>query len=143
MVHIKDEGSQFDAPPDVVWKFNQSPDDHGRAHRQRNGQMKPISENQFHVSWDQETDGKMVRTANRVTVLPPTGIAIEVLEGPMAGSKFFNIYTAKGNKTEVTVVGEFTDKMIPEAQLPGAVMGMLHQLFEADNAAIKELAKKK
>lgn len=142
MVHVKDEGSHFDAPIDVVWKFNQSSEEHGRAHHQKNGSMKPVTENQFIVSWDQEIRGKTVHMSNRITILPPTGMAIEVLEGPMAGSKFFNYYTAKGNRTEVTVVGEFTSKVIPEAQLQGAVMGFLEEAFQDDNAAIVQMATK-
>jgi hypothetical protein len=143
MVHVKDEGSHFDAPIDVVWKFNQNAEEHGRAHKQKNGAMKPVTENQFVVSWDQDMEGKTVHMSNRITILPPTGMAIEVLEGPMAGSKFFNIYTAKGSKTEVTVIGEFTSKMIPEAQLAGAVMGFLDAAFKDDNQAIAKMAGKK
>jgi len=143
MVHIKDEGSHFDAPLDVVWKYNQSPDDHNRAHKHRNSEMKPISENQFQVSWEQEIEGKWVKISNRMTTLPPTGLAIEVLDGPLAGSKFFNYYTPKGNKTEVTIVGEFTSKMIPEAQLHQTVLKFLQEAFESDNSAIQEMAGKK
>jgi hypothetical protein len=37
----------------------------------------------------------------------PLGLVVEALEGPIAGSKFFNYYTPKGNKTGVTVIGDF------------------------------------
>jgi hypothetical protein len=143
MVHIKDEGSHFDAPLETVWKFVQAPAAHGDSHHQRNAQMKPISENSFMVSWEQDMDGKSAKMAQRVTILPPVGMAIEVTEGPLTGSKFFNYYVGKGNTTEVVVVGEFTDPHIPPAQLTQTVHGMLEMIFKQDNEAIKAFAAKK
>jgi hypothetical protein len=142
MVHIKDEGSHFDAPIETVWKYVQADREHGAAHQSRNAQMKPISENAFVLSWEQDVMGKSTKMANRITVLPPIGLAIEVTEGPMTGSKFFNYYVAKGNTTEVVVVGEFTDPHIPPAQLEATVRGFLQGMFEQDNTAIKAMAAK-
>ncbi len=144
MVHIKDEGSHFDVPLDVVWKYVQSDMDHGEAHKgRRNFSRKPISESMVELSWEQEMDGKWVKTANRLTFLPPLGFVVEPLEGPLAGSKFVNYYTPKGNKTEVTVVGEWVSKSIPPAMLEKAVMGNLEKVFAEDSAGIKQFASKK
>ncbi len=144
MVHIKDEGSQFDAPLDVVWKYIQSETDHGSAHTgRRNFQRKPVGETAVELSWEQEMDGKWVKTANRLTFLPPLGFVVEPLEGPLAGSKFVNYYTPKGNKTEVTVVGEWTSKTIPPAMLEKAVWANLEKVFHEDTAGIKQFAAKK
>ena len=142
MVHIKDEGSHFDAPIDLVWKYNQSAEEHGRSHHHRNAAMKALSENQVVVSWEQDIEGKPVRTAMRLTILPPTGMAVELLEGPMAGSKFFNYYTPKGDRTEVTVVGDFTSKQIPPEKLASVVMHFLEGSFDEDNEALRRLAGK-
>ena len=144
MVHIKDEGSQFDAPLDVVWKYVQSDIDHGEAHKgRRNFQRKMITPNTVELSWEQETEGNWVKTANRLTFLPPLGFAVEPLEGPLAGSKFVNFYTPKGNKTEVTVVGEWVSKTIPPAMLEKAVWANLEKVFHEDSAGIKQFASKK
>jgi hypothetical protein len=141
MVHIKDEGSLFDAPLDMVWKYVQSDVDHGEAHKgRRSFQRKPLSENSVELSWEQEMEGKWIKMANRLTFLPPLGFVVEPIEGPLAGSKFVNYYTPKGEKTEVTVVGEWTSKTIPPALLEKAVMANLEKVYHEDSAAIKHFA---
>jgi hypothetical protein len=144
MVFIADEGSVFDAPVDVVWKFLQSDTDHGESHKgRRNLERKQINENTLMLSWEQDVGGQWIRLANRLTFHPPVGFFVEPLEGPMAGSKFFNYYVPKGDKTEVVVVGDWNSKMIPPAQLEKAVMENLEKVFHEDSAGLKEFAKKK
>jgi len=144
MVHIKDEGSHFDAPIDIVWKYVQSQETHGQSHRStRNQQMKQLSENSMVISMEQNMNGNWVKVANRITIVPPLGMAIEVIEGPMAGSKMFNVYTAKGNRTGIDVYGEFMSNQIPAAQLEPMVRGFLDSVFTEDSAGIKAFAAKK
>jgi hypothetical protein len=143
MVHIKDEGSQFDAPLETVWKYLQMSEDHNRTHKSRNYKQTPLGENSMELSWEANMGGSWVPLKTRVTALAPLGIAIEMIEGPMAGSKVFNIYTPMGTKTGVTVVGEFTSKSIPAPQLEPAVRAMLEQVYTEDNAALKTMASKK
>jgi len=144
MVFVSDWGSEFDAPVDVVWAFLQSDTDHGNSHKgRRNFERKPITENTVTLSWEQEIDGNWVKMSNRLTFHPPVGFFVEPTEGPMAGSKFFNYYVPKGNKTAVVVIGDWQSKMIPEAQLEKAVMANLEKVFHEDSAALKEFAKKK
>jgi hypothetical protein len=143
MVHVKDEGSHFDAPIETVWAYIRAPD-HGPAHRNtRNHQVKPLGENGALVSMEQEMGGKWVKVANRITNYPPVGMAIEVVEGPMAGTKMLNVYTPKGNKTGIDVYGEFVSAQIPAAQLEPTVRGFLEEVFNEDSAAIKTFAAKK
>jgi hypothetical protein len=144
MVQIKDEGSHFDVPVDMLWKYIQAPADHGAAHEgSRNQQMKPLSETSFILSQEENMNGKWVRTSNRITVFPPLGMSIEVLEGPMAGSKMINIYTPKGNKTGIDVYGEFVAPQIPANQLEAAVRKNLENAFNQDVAGLKTFASKK
>jgi hypothetical protein len=140
MVHIKDEGSHFEAPVDVVWKYVQNADLHNETHKSRNFSMKPLSENSMELAWEQEMPGGWQKIKTRTTMLPPVGLAIEMLEGPMEGSKFFNIYTPAGKSTGITVIGEFSSKTIPSNQLEPVVRGFLDQVFSEDSAAIKQLA---
>jgi hypothetical protein len=143
MVHIKDEGSHFDAPLDVVWRYLQAPE-HGPAHKgHRNTKMEMAGENVMVIDEEQDMGGKWVKTKTKITTLPPVGMAIELLEGPMAGTKFFNFYSAKGNKTEVTVVGEFVSKAMPPAQIEPAARGFLEMIFNEDTAAIRAFSAKK
>ena len=140
MVHIRDEGSVFDAPIEVVWKYLQAPEEHNQQHKSRNFKSKPLGENAMELSWEANMGGNWAPMKTRITALPPVGVAIEMVEGPMAGSKFFNIYTPMGQKTGVTVIGEFMSKMIPPAQLEPSVRGFLDQVYNEDAPAIKALA---
>src|SRR5438445_13491479 len=113
MVFIKDEGSVFDAPIDVMWKYIQSPA-HGQAHRSiRNRQTQPAGENTQLASMERNVGGSWVKVVNPLTILPPLGIAFEALEGPFAGSKFVYIYTPLGAKTGIAVYGEYASSQIP------------------------------
>jgi hypothetical protein len=144
MVHIKDEGSHFDAPIATVWAFLQSPPDHGTSHKSvRNAQMKPVSENVVMISQEQNMNGQWVKTANRITFHPPLAVVIDVVEGPMAGTKMVNVYTPKGEKTQIDVYGEFVSPTIPAAQLEAAARGNLEAVFNEDSAAIKAFHAKK
>jgi hypothetical protein len=144
MVHIVDEGSHFEVPVETIWRFLQSPEDHGRSHPdRRNMQMKVLGETSVQVSWEQEAQGKTVKVVNRVTTFPPLGMMIEQVEGPIAGSKFFNYYTPKGGRTGVTIVGDFHSPMVPEAQLEAVVRKNFAQVFAEDTAALQRFPGKK
>jgi hypothetical protein len=144
MPFIADWGSVFDAPVDVVWKYIQSETDHGNSHKgRRNFERKAINENTVMLSWEQDMDGKWIRLSNRLTFHPPVGFFVEPLEGPMAGSKFFNYYVPKGNKTEVVVVGEWNSPTIPAPQLEKAVMANLEHVFHEDTVGLMEFSRKK
>jgi len=143
MARINDqEGSKFDAPVEVVWKYLQSPEAHGNAHQgSRNRAMKPLTDTSFVVSWEQNMGGHWVKVANRITVFPPLGMVAEALEGPMTGSKMFTVYTPHGPKTEVSVFGEMQSAAVPPAQLEAVVRGAWENAFNEDSAGIREFAK--
>jgi hypothetical protein len=144
MVHLVDEGSQFDASIDMIWKFLGSPMDHQASHPQhKNMQAKPLAEDVLQVSWEQEMSGKPVKVVNRVTMIPPVGMVIEMVEGPLAGSKFFNYYTPKGARTAVTIVGDFRSPMLPESQIEPVVRQNFDHVFAQDSAALKQFSSKK
>jgi hypothetical protein len=145
MVHISDEEkSTFDAPIETVWKYLQHPEAHGGAHKgSRNRSMKPLTESSFIVSWEQNINGNWVKFTNRITAFPPLGMASEQLEGPMAGSRMFTIYTPRGSKTEVAVHGEMVSPTVPPAQLEAMVRMAWENAFNEDAAGIREFASKK
>jgi len=136
------EGSKFDATLEILWKYLQHPEAHGNAHRgSRNRAMKPLTDNSFIVSWEQNMNGKWVKVANKITVFPPLGMASEAIEGPMAGSKMFTVYTPHGEKTEVSVFGDMQAAGIPTAQLEPMVRGFWEMAFNEDSTGIREFAK--
>jgi hypothetical protein len=143
MARISDqEGSKFDAPLDVVWKYLQSPEAHGGAHRNsRNREMKPLTETSFEVSWEQNVNGKWVKVANRITVFAPLGMAAEAIEGPMKGSKMFTVYTPHGAKTEISVHGDMVAPGMPADQVEPMIRGAWENAFNEDSAGIREFAK--
>jgi len=53
---------------------------------------------------------------------------------------FLNYYTARGNQTEVTVVGDFESATIPAADLEAAVRRFLETWFEEDAEGLKQFA---
>jgi hypothetical protein len=143
MARISDqEGSKFDAPLHVVWKYLQSPEAHGSAHKgTRNRDMKPLTDSSFVVSWEQDMNGTWVKVANRITVFPPLGMVAEAIEGPMTGSKMFTVYTPHGEKTEVSIHADMQSPAVPEAQLEPMVRGAWERAYSEDSAGIREFAK--
>jgi hypothetical protein len=144
MVHIEDNGSHFDAPIETVWKFIQSPVDHGESHTdRRNVKAEPEGENGMKTSWEQNVEGNWVTVANRVTMYPPVAMVVQSIEGPLAGSKFLMLYAPKGGKTAVNVVGDFQSKMIPSDKLEQTVMASLAHAFDEDSKGIHKMVSKK
>jgi hypothetical protein len=140
-VHLKDEGGRFEAPIAAVWKFVESPEAHAAAHRSaRAYRMKPLGEHVSLVTMEQEWDGTWTRVAQRVTALPPLGVATEVLEGPLAGSRLFQVYTPHGRRTGVDLYGEFVSSRIPRPQLEATVRRFLERIYREDAAALRERA---
>ncbi|MCI4325337.1 MAG: hypothetical protein L3K00_05610 [Thermoplasmata archaeon] len=141
MVHIEDLGSHFDAPIETVWKFIQSPVDHGASHAdRRNVHAEPDGENGMKTSWEQNMQGNWVKVTNRVTMFAPVAMLVHSIEGPLAGSKFMMVYSPKGDKTGVNVIGDFQSKMVPADKLHETVMASLTHAFEEDSAGIRKMA---
>ena len=143
MARISDsEGSKFDAPLEVVWKYLQSPEAHGNAHQgSRNRAMKPLTDSSFVVSWEQNMNGNWVKVANRITVFPPLGMVAEAIEGPMKGSTMFTVYTPHGHQTEVSIHAEMQVAGVPPAQLEAMVRGVWDNAYNEDSAGIKAFHK--
>ncbi len=141
MVWVRDEGSLFDAPLALIWKFVGSGPAHSEAHRHRDARRAVLSDNSGEYSWVQDSDGVAERFTMRWTAFPPVGIAYEVREGPFAGSEFFLYYTPHGERTEVTVVGEFVGPDLPPDAVAQAALRFFAVEFDQDSAAIRELAR--
>ncbi len=138
MVHIEDEGSEFDAPVDKVWKLAQSEQFHNHSF-QKNPSTTMEGEHPV-LSYETTTpEGSTIRQRIKLTLVPPLGTILEYLDGDMAGSKAFNYYTPKGKKTGVTVVGEWVSKSIPTDQLKKMVMKNLETAFNEDQVNIKKV----
>ena len=83
--------------------------------------------------------GKQVKVKIRNTIFPPVGYVSEHVEGPTAGSKAFAYYTPKGDKTGITVVGDFTIAGLDEKAVRDAVLAQMQAVFDEDNANLKRM----
>ena len=135
MVYIVDEGSEFDMPLERVWEYLPS-----ESHKHSAKVLsREVQGNVVTLTSERDVGGKTVRSKLRLTMYPPLGVAQEHLEGPTAGSKVFSFYTRKGNKTAITVVGEYKMAGASDEDTRRAVMGMLQGSFDEDVANLKTM----
>jgi hypothetical protein len=90
------------------------------------------------ITGERNIMGKLVRTKITNTLYPPFGFVQEHLEGPTAGSRAFVYYVPKGNKTAITVVGDFRLEGADEQRTKDAVLAQLQVSFDEDNANLKK-----
>jgi hypothetical protein len=106
----------------------------------KNYESDNVSENSAIHSWDSDIQGRTVKTRIKISRFYPLGTAIELLEGPIAGSKLFNYYIPNGQRTRVTVVGNFKSPVATdENQLKQVVLSFLEQAFNEDSAYLKTM----
>lgn len=140
MVYIEDEGSQFEASIQTLWRYLGSGEPHAAAHRSaRNHESKPNGQHSMINTSEWNWNGNWVRASDRYTMEPPLGGVREFVEGPFAGSRMFTVYTPRGDATGVKVFGEFTSPTIPPRELEAAVRGWLQEIFNEDAPAVKEM----
>ena len=135
MVYLIDEGSVFDAPIEKIWKYLSS-DEH--RHASLKILSREVTGNTVVITAERNIMGKMVKTKIKNTLYPPFGMVQEHLEGPTSGSKAFLYYIPKGNKTGVTIVGDFLVSGLDEQSTRDAVLAMLQAVFDEDNANLKK-----
>jgi len=139
VVFVRDEGSVYNAPIDEVWRFLASGLSHSEAHHHRNAQHKSLPGFYSEDTWEEDFEGKPETFTVRWTTLRPLGVAYDVLQGPFVGSKFFVYYRARGDKTRVTIVGDFVSPTIPAARVEASVLAFFAREFEEDSAAIASM----
>ena len=141
LVHIEDSGSFFDAPIDKIWKLSEA---HGMELTKIHPAMKNVkgemlSDNSKVFSYESDMNGQTIKSKIKITTYYPLGMAFEMLEGPLAGSKFFNYYIPSGNRTGVTVVGEFKSPNMNDDMIRQVVKSFFDQGFDEDVAYLKTM----
>ena len=135
MVYIVDEGSEFNMPLERLWEYLPS-----ETHKHSAKVIsRELQGNVLTLTSEREVNGKAARSKLRITMYPPLGIVQEHLEGPTAGSKVFSYYTRKGDKTAITVVGEYKMAGASDESTMKAVKQMLERSFDEDVATIKSM----
>ena len=137
MVFILDEGSVFELPFDKLWEYLPS---EKHSHPVAKLISREIIGNVLTLTSERDINGKTVRTKLRMTIFPPIGVVQEYLEGPAAGSKAFLYYYPQGNKTGITVAGNFTIAGATDDESTRKVVAqMMERSFTEDEAIIKRL----
>lgn len=138
MVYLKDEGSEFEAPIDFVWKYIFGGEGHDSSHKTtRNPTFKKVSDITIEYGSERLLRGKWAPDRLRITMVEPISVATEWLEGALAGSKFVYVYSPHGAKTRIDVYGEFTSKSLPPEEVEAAAREFLESEFNADAPVIK------
>jgi len=144
MVFIRDEGSTFEAPIDLVWEFIFGGEAHDGTHKTtRGGKMKALFKGPFVLQYSAERryGNRWVPERMRITFFPPVATVQELLDGPLAGSKWTYVYTPRGRKTQIDAFGEFTSKSLPPARVKALALRFLANEFEEDAPAVRAMGK--
>ena len=138
MVFVKDEGSEFDAPVDFVWKYIFGGEAHDTAHKTtRKPTFKKVSDITIEYGSERLLRGKWAPDRLRITMVEPISVLTEWLDGVLAGSKFVYVYSPKGEKTRIDVYGEFTSSTLPPGDVEAAAREFLDREFGDDAPVVK------
>lgn len=126
----------FDAPIDSIWKYLSS-----QAHMHPSIRVlnREVLGNVVTLTSERTIMGRAAVVKVRNTIYPPIGMVQEFLEGPMRGSRAFQYYIPKGDKTGVTVVGDYVMAGAHEQTTRDAVIAQSKKTFEEDNAILKTI----
>ena len=138
MVYLEDEGSEFEAPIDVVWKYIFGGEGHDKSHKTtRNSKFKKVSDITIEYGSERLLRGKWAPDRMRITMVSPISVTTEWLDGVLAGSKFVYVYRPQGEKTRIDVYGEFTSPTLSPEEVEAAAREFLESEFRDDAPAVK------
>lgn len=125
----------FDAPIDKIWKYRSSD-----VHQHPSVKLisREIKGNAVEMVQERNV-GKPMRIKVRNIMYPPFGMVQEFLEGPMTGSRAFQYFIPKGDKTGVTVVGDYLIEGLDDAKVKEIVLNQNQALFDEDNDNLKKI----
>jgi hypothetical protein len=135
MVYVRDDGV-FDASVEKIWKYIQDPESHQheailsqKVLEQKGNVLKIRAElarprGKAEETWQMRMD-------------PPFGFELEVLDGPMKGSKSAHTYVPMGAKTKVIVVGDFHLQGSSDEEVRKGTLQYFEKVFNEDNSALK------
>ena len=141
MVFIVCEGNEFQGALDKVWKLNEVlMKEPAKVHQNAiNYNIEMVNKNTTIQSWQTAIDNQITKNKMQFTTYHPLGVAVEVLEGHLKGSKAFTYFTPNEETTGVTVVGNFKSATLPDDQLRQEVSSMVENSFDEENAYLKNV----
>jgi hypothetical protein len=100
-----------------------------------------VNKNTIIQSWQTTIDDQISKNKMQFTTYHPLGVAVEILEGKLEGSKAFVYFTPKEVTTGVTVVGDFKSATLSDDyQLRQEVSSMVENSFNEENAYLKKMS---
>jgi hypothetical protein len=139
MVQYKSEGT-FDAPINKVWELLNSPGSHEhRAIKRRRllatqGSLITVEVELL------DPDGKDTHFETwKMKMYPPKGYDLEIVGGPMDGTKLSHHYTPMGGKTKVEVSGDVKVASMGDAGALAAADRFMDELHAEDLENVKKL----
>ena len=136
MVHVTDEGV-YDHPVEKIWRYLN--DDKGHQHSSIR-MLKAIEQSDKGMVAEFEVktrDGTWRKEMWKMSFNPPKGFSLEITSGPMKGTKHTHTYTPMGDKTKVTVEGEFLTQGMDDATIKKAALTRLEEVFNEDAANLR------
>lgn len=136
MVYVKDDGV-YDEPLEKIWKYIQAPEDHvhetilsQKVLEQQGNTMK------LRVETINARGGKEEQIW-RMTMDPPFGHELEVLEGSTKGTKQTHVYVPMGQKTKVIVVGDYKMPGWDDETIRERSLDYLAKVFSEDSRQLR------
>ncbi len=138
MVYVKDDGV-FNEPVEKIWKYIQDPENHvhesilsQKVLEQKGNTMK------LRVETKSPRGGKEEQIW-RMTMDPPFGHELEVLEGTTKGTKQAHVYIPMGkDKTKVIVVGDYKAAGADDETIRKGALSNLAQVFDEDSRNLRQ-----
>ena len=143
MVFIVCQGNEFQGQLDKVWKLNQIlMKEPAKVHQNAiDYNIESVNKNTIIQSWQTTIDNQITTNKMQFTTYHPLGVAVEILEGKLEGSKAFVYFTPKEETTGVTVVGNFKSATLSDDdQLRQEVSSMVENSFNEENAYLKKMS---
>ncbi len=136
MVYLKDDGV-FDEPLEKIWKYIQDPENHvheailsQKVLEQKGNTMK------LRVETFNARGGKEEQIW-QMTMDPPFGHELEILEGSTKGTKEAHVYVPMGDKTKVIVVGDFHAAGADDETIRKGALANLARVFDEDTRQLR------
>jgi hypothetical protein len=137
MVFVYDQGSEFNGTLEQVWAFNKAHSEHPHASIS-NISREQINETTRIMSYDFRGREGVIKIKYKGTTHFPLGMTYEYLEGPFAGSKAFQYYIPKGDKTEVVMVGNLLSPNLLDDKLKALYDDYVQIVFDEDNVSMSK-----
>jgi hypothetical protein len=143
VVFIVCQGNEFQGQLDKVWKLNETlMKEPAKVHQNAiDYSIETVNKNTIIQSWQTTIENQITKNKMQFTTYHPLGVAVEILDGHLEGSKAFVYFTPKEQTTAVTVVGDFKSATLSDDdQLRQEVLSMVENSFNEENAYLRKMS---